>query len=121
MPSILQPFPSQSSASWRGGVQAAGIITVDPDVEVLPEQKEEDRLDQPWNVIIFNDPVNLMSFVSMIIQRVFGYSRAKAEEMMLAVHRKGKCIVWTGLREPAEMYVQQLQSWQLLVSMQKAE
>ncbi len=92
------------------------------DTEVLPEISEEESsdLDQPWHVIVFNDPVNLMSYVTMVIRRIFGYSREKAETMMLDVHQKGKCIVWTGLKEQAELYVKQLQEHQLSSSMKKA-
>jgi len=79
------------------------------------------ELTPPWQVIIFNDPVNLMSFVTLIIRRVFGYSEHRATELMLDVHHKGKAIVWSGEREKAEMYVQQLQSYQLLASMRKCE
>lgn len=93
-----------------------------PDTEVLPtiEEEEQSGLDQPWHVVVFNDPVNLMSYVTMVIRRIFGYSREKAESMMLDVHQKGQCIVWTGSREPAELYVKQLQEHQLLCSMKKA-
>ncbi len=94
----------------------------DTDIEVIPviEEEESTDLDQPWHVIVFNDPVNLMSYVTMVIRRIFGYSREKAEQMMLDVHQKGKCIVWTGGREQAELYVKQLQEHQLLSSMKKA-
>ena len=61
-----------------------------------------------------------MAYVTMVLQRVFGYPKSKAERMMLDVHHKGKCIVWTGGRENAEHYVRLLQSHQLLSSMKKA-
>ncbi len=81
----------------------------------------EDALDVPWNVTVFNDPVNLMGYVTMVIMRIFGYPRVKAEQMMMAVHKQGKCIVWSGERERAELYVQQLHSAQLKASMSRAE
>jgi len=93
-------------------------VTKDPDVQILEEVDSE--LDQPWNVIIFDDPVNFMSFVTLVLRRVFGYSEAKATELMLEIHKRGKCVVWSGVREKAEFYVQQLQSYQLLASMKKA-
>ena len=86
----------------------------------LPETETVDSLDVPWQVIIYNDPVNLMSFVSLIIQRLFGYDEDKARACMLEVHYKGKCIVWSGHREKAEFYVQQLHSHQLLAGMRRA-
>jgi ATP-dependent Clp protease adaptor protein ClpS len=94
----------------------------DTDTELLPaiEEEESSDLNQPWHVVVFNDPVNLMSYVTMVICRIFGYSREKAQQMMLDVHQKGQCIVWTGGREPAELYVKQLQEHQLLCSMKKA-
>ena len=93
-----------------------------PEVEESPvvEDEVESDLEQPWHVVVFNDPVNLMSYVTMVIRRVFGYGREKAEAMMLDVHQKGLCLVWTGGREQAELYVKQLQEHQLLCSMKKA-
>lgn len=77
-----------------------------------------DNLAPPWQVLVLNDPVNLMSFVTLIIRRIFGYSESKATELMLQVHHKGRATVWTGDREEAELYVQQLQSHQLLAAME---
>ena len=87
---------------------------------VITDTEEETDLDTPWNVIIYDDPVNLMSFVTLIIQRVFGYPKTKAESMMMEVHKNGQSVVWTGQREQAELYVQQLQSHQLLAAMKKS-
>ena len=81
---------------------------------------ESADLDEPWQVIIFNDPVNLMSYVTVVIRRIFGYSETKARKHMMQIHREGKTIVWSGGRERAETYVQQLQSHQLLSSLRKA-
>ncbi|MEM9481426.1 MAG: ATP-dependent Clp protease adapter ClpS [Verrucomicrobiota bacterium] len=91
------------------------------EIEAIPEidVEDEDSLAPVWNVVIWNDPVNLMSFVTLVIRRIFGYSEAKATELMLMVHEKGKAIVWTGEQERAEFFVQQLQGHQLLASMQK--
>lgn len=89
-----------------------------PEIQILEETQA--CLDEPWNVIIFDDPVNYMSFVTMVLRRVFGYSETKATELMLQVHQRGKSIVWSGVRERAEFYVQQLQSYQLLAAMKKA-
>lgn len=85
------------------------------------EPRSEAEVDLPWNVVVFNDPVNLMGFVTMVLRRIFGYSEEKATQLMLEVHHLGKSIVWTGPREKAELYVQQLQSFQLQASMQKAD
>jgi ATP-dependent Clp protease adaptor protein ClpS len=87
---------------------------------VITETEEATELDTPWNVIVYDDPVNLMSFVTLVLQRVFGYTKQKAEMMMMEVHKTGQSVVWTGQREQAELYVQQLQSHQLLAAMKKA-
>lgn len=92
----------------------------DTETVILPEEEIDESLDQPWHVIVYDDPVNLMSYVTMVIQRIFGYPAGTAERMMLEVHQKGKSVVWTGSRERAEHYVQQLQSYQLLAAMKKA-
>ncbi len=90
-----------------------------PKIIELPSVHTEvdDAQDRPWVVTIYNDPVNLMGYVTLVIMRIFGYPRRKAEEMMLAVHLKGKCIVWSGEREKAELYVQQLHSHQINAAM----
>ena len=75
----------------------------------------------PWCVVVYDDPVNLMSFVQLVFKRVFGYSADKANKLMLEVHQVGRSVVWTGEREQAELYVQQLQSYQLLAALEKAD
>ena len=83
--------------------------------------KTDEALDTPWNVVVHNDPVNLMSYVTMVFQRVFGFSKSRAEKHMLEVHQRGRSIVWSGLREPAEAYVQQLHGYLLLATIEKSE
>src|SRR5262245_12287550 len=83
------------------------------------ETGEEEALDVPWQVVVHNDPVNLMSYVTMVFQRVFGYPRDKAEKHMLEVHHNGRSILWSGMREPAELYVQQLHGYLLLDRIEK--
>jgi ATP-dependent Clp protease adaptor protein ClpS len=84
------------------------------------ETQSEEELDLPWLVVVHNDPVNLMTYVTMVFQRVFGYPREKAEQHMLEVHQKGRSILWSGMRERAELYVQQLHSYLLLATLEKA-
>jgi ATP-dependent Clp protease adaptor protein ClpS len=88
---------------------------------VEKESSTEAALDIPWNVVVHNDPVNLMTYVTLVFQRVFGYSKDRAKKHMLEVHQLGRSIVWTGVREPAESYVEQLQAYLLLVTLEKAE
>jgi ATP-dependent Clp protease adaptor protein ClpS len=83
------------------------------------ETREDEALDIPWQVVVHNDPVNLMSYVTMVFQRVFGYPRDRAEKHMLEVHHRGRSILWSGLREPAELYVQQLHGYLLLATLEK--
>ncbi|MCB1237720.1 MAG: ATP-dependent Clp protease adapter ClpS [Verrucomicrobiae bacterium] len=92
----------------------------DGDTAILTEEQTSADLDSPWHVVVFNDPVNLMSFVTLVFRRIFGYSEEKATKLMLEVHQLGQSTVWTGEREKAEFYVQQLQSHQLYAAMKKA-
>jgi ATP-dependent Clp protease adaptor protein ClpS len=97
--------------------KAETIITAEPTIE--QETRSEDELDVPWQVVVHNDPVNLMSYVTMVFQRVFGFPREKAERHMLEVHQKGRSILWSGMRERAELYVQQLHGYLLLATLEK--
>jgi len=98
--------------------KAGTVTTAEPTIE--KETRSEDELDLPWQVVVHNDPVNLMSYVTMVFQRVFGYPREKAERHMLEVHHNGRSILWNGLREPAELYVQQLHGYLLLATIEQA-
>ncbi|MCX6969060.1 MAG: ATP-dependent Clp protease adapter ClpS [Verrucomicrobia bacterium] len=85
-----------------------------------PETREKTGVAAPWNVVVHNDPVNLMSYVTLIFRKVLGFSKDKAQKHMLEVHQKGRSIVWTGNREKAEFYVQQLHSHLLLATLEPA-
>ena len=87
----------------------------------IEETSTKEALARPWNVIVHNDPINLMNYVTMVFQRVFGYPRVKAERMMLEVHNQGRSLVWSGEREQAEHYVHQLHRYQLLAQMEQSE
>jgi len=88
--------------------------------KTLVQDKTDVSLGLPWSVVVHNDPVNLMSYVTMVFQKVFGYSRPRAERHMLEVHHNGRSILWTGSREKAELFVQQLQGYLLLATLEKA-
>jgi len=90
------------------------------DLDEITLTETETDLDTPWNVIVYDDPVNLMSFVILVLKRVFGYTQQKSESLMMEVHKAGKSVVWTGEHEKAELYVQQLQSFQLLAAMKRS-
>lgn len=75
--------------------------------------------DLPWLVIVWNDPVNLMSYVVYVLQKLFGFSRDKATALMLDVHQKGKAVVSSGTRERAEADVFRLHQHGLWATLQK--
>ena len=91
-----------------------------PDLLELPEMNLLDSVDLPWLVVVHNDPVNLMSYVTMIFRRIFGWPRERAEKHMMEVHSLGRSVVWRGTREQAEHYVQQLHACLLLATLEKA-
>ncbi len=85
---------------------------VDPTSEILSVE------DHPWQTVVWNDPVNLMSYVTYVFQKLFGYSRDKATKLMLDVHHKGKAIVSTGSKEKVETDVARLHAAGLWATMQ---
>jgi ATP-dependent Clp protease adaptor protein ClpS len=84
-----------------------------------PELDEATTTDKPWLVIVWNDPVNLMSYVVFVFQKLFGYSRDKATKLMLDVHHKGRAAVSHGAREKCEFDVSRLHAHGLWATMQK--
>jgi ATP-dependent Clp protease adaptor protein ClpS len=87
----------------------------DPDVDTT----ETTQIDKPWIVLVWNDPINLMSYVSFVFQKLFGYSKEKADALMLDVHEKGRAVVSTGAREHAELDVFRLHEHGLWATMQQ--
>jgi ATP-dependent Clp protease adaptor protein ClpS len=77
------------------------------EVETRPAEEVDSAVeeDRPWVVIVWNDPINLMSYVTYVLQKLFGYSLEKATELMLEVHHEGRSAVANGSREQAEMHV----------------
>ena len=75
--------------------------------------------DTPWVVIVWNDPINLMSYVTFVLRKLFGYSLEKATALMLDVHEKGRAVVSSGTRERAEVDVQRLHEHGLWATMQR--
>jgi ATP-dependent Clp protease adaptor protein ClpS len=89
-------------------------------VEVeAPRAGTDQDQDRPWVVIVWNDPINLMSYVTMVFQKLFGYSRNHATRLMLEVHHDGKAVVATGNREKSELDVQRLHAYGLWATMQQ--
>ena len=77
--------------------------------------------DRPWLVIVWNDPINLMSYVTYVFQKLFGYSKEKATKLMLDVHHKGRAIVSSGSRERAELDVFRLHEHGLWATMEQSD
>jgi ATP-dependent Clp protease adaptor protein ClpS len=75
--------------------------------------------ERPWLVIVWNDPINLMSYVTLVLQKLFGYSRARATTLMLQVHNEGRAVVSSGTREKAEHDVARLQAHGLWATMRQ--
>jgi len=85
-----------------------------------PEIKEAPADDRPWVTIVWDDPVNLMSYVTWVFQKLFGYSKERAEQLMLDVHTKGKAVVSSGARERMEMDANQLHGYGLWATVDRA-
>jgi ATP-dependent Clp protease adaptor protein ClpS len=102
----------------RGGSgpgPAAAPVEVDE-----PTGDTEVRPDRPWLVIVWNDPINLMSYVTYVFQKLFGYSKEKASRLMLDVHHKGRAVVTSGPRERAELDVFRLHEHGLWATMEQS-
>jgi ATP-dependent Clp protease adaptor protein ClpS len=84
-----------------------------------PEVDDVVDPDRPWVAIVWNDPVNLMSYVTHVLMELFGYSREKAHRLMLAVHQEGRAVVSTGTREQMEVDVTRLHSKGLWATLQQ--
>ena len=98
----------------RGPVKAQ--TEASPDVDV--EDKLKEAFARGWSVIVWNDPINLMSFVTFVFQKLFGYSKEKATKLMLDVHHKGRAVVSSGTRERAELDVYRLHEYGLWATME---
>jgi ATP-dependent Clp protease adaptor protein ClpS len=94
-------------------MSSAPTVVDEPIVEDVVEP------DVPWIVIVWNDPINLMTYVTWVFQRLFGYPRAKAEKLMMDVHTKGKAVVSNGPRERCEADVAALHGYGLWATLQR--
>ena len=94
-----------------------------PGTDTLIREETESlaAADVPWVVIVWNDPVNLMSYVSYVFQSYFGYTESKAHRLMMEVHQAGKSVVATGSREAAERDTLAMHSYGLWATFQKAD
>ena len=114
MHSWVHRRPSRGRATYSGGVPVQTSPVQDPLVH------EDERLADAWITIVWNDPVNLMSYVSFVFRSYFGYPAAKADRLMRQVHEQGRAVVSTGNREQMEVDVQAMHSFGLWATLQQS-
>ena len=91
-----------------------------PDVDDDIDLREQSDPDQPWQTVVWDDPVNLMSYVTHVFREYFGLPRADAERLMLAVHNEGRAVVAEGAREQMELHTQAMHDYGLWATVRKA-
>lgn len=103
------------------GAPLIGTAACPPALGTLTEEETRtevrEGLSRPWNVIVHDDPVTLMTYVTRVFMKVFGYPIEKAHHLMMEVHTTGRSVVWTGDRERAEGYVLTLHGYHLLATL----
>ncbi len=105
-----------------GAPATMDTVTTPAPAEVeLPESQDLTAADIPWVTIVWNDPVNLMSYVAYVFRNYFGYSTDEAKRLMMQVHNAGKAIVSSGGREEMERHVQAMHEYGLWATLQKAD
>jgi ATP-dependent Clp protease adaptor protein ClpS len=99
----------------------AGTLTPQREAEEQSVAETVADPDRPWITIVWNDPINLMSYVTHVFMTVFGYPKAKAEKLMLDVHQKGRAVVSSGTRERMELDVSTLHGYGLWATMEQQQ
>jgi len=99
----------------------AQISSPDVDQELDRLLEDQLRLGAPWRTIVWNDPVNLMSYVVYVFRTYFGFPEERATQLMLAVHHEGKAVVAQGTREEMERHVQAMHEYGLWATLDRAE
>ena len=92
--------------------------TLAPQRQDVRQPEERTGADRPWVTVVWNDPINLMSYVTHVLMTVFGYPKAKAEKLMLDVHHTGRAVVSAGTRERMELDVSILHGYGLWATLQ---
>ncbi len=126
---VVYPEPSRTLDRMALCNTVRGDVVVDAAnanlsaAQATPEAVEYTEIleaeDRPWVTVVWDDPVNLMHYVTYIFQKLFGYSKAKATELMLKVHNEGKAVVSSGSRDKMEHDVQRLHAAGLWATMQR--
>ncbi|ADG77917.1 ATP-dependent Clp protease adapter protein ClpS OS=Tsukamurella paurometabola (strain ATCC 8368 /DSM / CCUG 35730 / CIP 100753 / JCM 10117 / KCTC 9821/ NBRC 16120 / NCIMB 702349 / NCTC 13040) OX=521096 GN=clpS PE=3 SV=1 [Tsukamurella paurometabola] len=106
---------TDSSAAAPGSPGVSG----QPGSAATLERETDRAIDKPWVTVVWDDPVNLMSYVTFVFRKVFGYSTSKAKELMMQVHTEGKAVVSTGDRDKVEGDVRKLHAAGLWATMQR--
>lgn len=96
-------------------------MSISADPSIVEESTVDAVTAGPWVTIVWNDPVNLMDYVTYVFQTWFGYSRSEAERLMAQVHHEGRSVVSTGNREVMEVDVQAMHSYGLWATLQQAD
>ncbi|MEI7540107.1 MAG: ATP-dependent Clp protease adapter ClpS [Actinomycetes bacterium] len=99
------------------------MVKVDESVEAKIDEalKEIFSADRPWVTIVWDDPVNLMTYVTYVLMELFGYTKEKAHQLMMKVHTEGKAVVSTGSREEMEHDVARLHEYGLWATLQRGD
>lgn len=95
------------------------LMLAQPTPVITPDTDEDVDVDKPWRVVVWNDPVNTMSYVVYVFRKLFGYDETKATELMLQVHYEGRSIVSDGPREKVEIDCFQLHNHGLWATIEK--
>ena len=101
-------------------MRPVAVMTMATQIEIESRLITEHALDVPWTTIVWNDPVNLMSYVARVFRTYFGYSRQHAERLMLQVHEDGRAVVATGPREEMERHAEAMHEHGLMATIAKA-
>ncbi len=110
---------SSAAAPGSPGGPGGGSTAAQPGTSAVLERKTDEAIDKPWVTVVWDDPVNLMSYVTFVLRKLFGYSTAKAKELMMQVHTEGKAVVSTGDRDKVEADVRKLHAAGLWATMQR--
>lgn len=99
-----------------------GTVTSPSAIEIAESDVDHFvELEDPWVTLVWNDPVNLMSYVAYVFRNYFGYTPSKADELMLKVHNDGKAVVSSGSREEMERHVQAMHEYGLWATLQRQD
>ena len=112
----MQPAVGPGSVVYPDGVSMPAPTELEE-----PEADDLVAVDRPWQTVVWNDPVNLMSYVTFVFQQYFGYTRKKSEKLMLEVHHDGRSVVSTGSREEMERDVQAMHEYGLWATLERAD